>query len=430
MTSHPKHKWPSVGLGEVAEFRNGVNYSKTNFGKGVKVIGVSDFQNNVKASFGVLEEINPAGVVRKEHYLKDGDILFVRSNGNRELIGRNMFVESPPPGVTHSAFSIRLRFVREDCLPRFYAYVLRSPLFRQSLSLHGGGTNISNLNQDILGRLRVPLPPSPIQHQIASILSAYDDLIENNTYRIKILEQMAQMLFQEWFINFHFPGHEHAKLVDSDLGLPAGWAAKRIGEIAAVKGGKRLSQGKTVQDSATNHPYLRVTDMNESGVDISGIKYIDEEAFRPISRYTIASSDIYISIAGTIGRVGIVPSVISGASLTENAAKITEIREITQSILLYYLRSKNGQDQIASKVVGTSQPKLALFRIKEVTVPIPPKMLQERIEPFLADTQAQIELLQRKNYLLRKTCDMLLPKIVSGEVSVGQLETKAVAQTI
>src|SRR5439155_11928028 len=105
-----RDRWPTVPLGTLAEFRNGVNYNKSNFGTGIKVIGVSDFQNHVRASFNQLEQINPKGVVRPEHLLRDGDILFVRSNGNRDLIGRSLFVSGLRENVTHSAFSIRLRF--------------------------------------------------------------------------------------------------------------------------------------------------------------------------------------------------------------------------------------------------------------------------------------------------------------------------------
>lgn len=432
IASRRKDRWPLVPLGTLAEFRNGVNFSKANFGTGIKVIGVGDFKNNVSASFDNLEQINPKGVVRKEHLLKDGDVLFVRSNGNRDLIGRSMFVDGLREEITHSAFSIRLRFVSEDCHPRFYAYLFRSHMIRQALSLHGGGTNISNLNQDILGRLQVPLPPKSIQCKIASILSAYDDLIENNTRRITILDKMAKMIYREWFVNFRPPGHEKAKVVESEMGpIPSGWKIKTIGEIATVKGGKRLARGKSVVDGPTEHPYVRVKDMCEWGVELSDIKYIDEETHRPISRYTITSKEIYISIAGTIGRVGIVPTKISGANLTENAAKISDVKEISQHLLLSYLRSPTGQHQIASKVVGTSQPKLALFRIEEIKVPVPPKDLQHFLTPWLSRVHDQTERLQGTNLVLHQTRDLLLPKLISGEsVSVEQFETEAVAQGV
>jgi type I restriction enzyme, S subunit len=159
-------KWPTRRLGDLAEFRNGVNYNKSSFGEGVKVVGVPDFQDYTKPRYAELEQINPEGIVTDRNILRDGDIVFVRSNGNRELIGRSLFIEHPPEEVTHSAFTIRLRFTSREVHPKFYAYCFRTPLIRKGLTAHGGGTNISNLNQDILAALEVPFPPVAVQHQI------------------------------------------------------------------------------------------------------------------------------------------------------------------------------------------------------------------------------------------------------------------------
>src|ERR1035441_4739563 len=98
--------WPRKKLSELAEFRNGVNYNKSSFGKGIKVVGVSDFQDYTKPRYNEIEEINPEGIVSKRNILRDGDIVFVRSNGNRQLIGRSLYIERPPEQITHSAFTI------------------------------------------------------------------------------------------------------------------------------------------------------------------------------------------------------------------------------------------------------------------------------------------------------------------------------------
>ncbi|MDE2697667.1 MAG: restriction endonuclease subunit S, partial [Gemmatimonadota bacterium] len=142
---------------------------------------------------------------------------------------------------------------------------------------------------------------------------------------------------------------------------------KKIGHVAKVKGGKRLPKGMSVLDKATEHPYLRVVDFGDHGINRSDIKYIDAQTFDYIKRYTIDSSDIYISIAGTIGRVGVVPKDLSGANLTENAAKITDISEdVDHRYLMYYLRSPIGQGAIRNRTGGTSQPKLALYKIADI----------------------------------------------------------------
>jgi type I restriction enzyme S subunit len=165
-----------------------------------------------------------------------------------------------------------------------------------------------------------------------------------------------------------------------------------IGEIADVKGGKRLKKGKVVQDEIADHPYIRVVDFREDGLDSSNVKYITEDAYRDVARYTINPDEIYISIAGTIGRVGIIPPSFSGANLTENAAKITAInRAFDKRFVMYYLRSEFGQAEISSKIVGTSQPKLALFRIKEIRIPQFSTPHQQKIAAILSAYDDLIE---------------------------------------
>src|SRR5690606_36215820 len=111
-------------------------------------------------------------------------------------------------------------------------------------------------------------------------------------------------------------------------------------------------------DEPTEHPYIRVTDMYSDGLNSFQIKYIDQQTHDSISRYTISIHDVYITIAGTIGRVGMVPDTFNGANLTENAAKITDIdSSFNPRFLMYFLRSHLGQGQIAAKTGGTSQPK-------------------------------------------------------------------------
>jgi type I restriction enzyme S subunit len=165
-----------------------------------------------------------------------------------------------------------------------------------------------------------------------------------------------------------------------------------IGAIAKVRGGKRLRKGRAVQGEQTDHPYIRVVDFREDGFDPTNVKFISEEAYREVARYTISSDDIYISIAGTIGRVGIVPREYSGANLTENSAKISiTSKDFNKWFVMYYLRSQWGKAEIASKIVGTSQQKLALFRIGEIKLPRFPLISQRRIASALSSYADLIE---------------------------------------
>ena len=186
------------------------------------------------------------------------------------------------------------------------------------------------------------------------------------------------------------------------------WTTVKIGDIAQVKGGKRLPEGMSVQDMVTHYPYIRVTDFDSDGVNLNSIKFISKEAHEATSRYIINCTDVYISIAGTIGLVGIVPKQLDGANLTENAAKICEISEdINPQFLMYFLRSRIGQGLINAQVVGTSQPKLALFRIKDIDVPAPERAVQDEIVNVLSKYDNLIENNNRRIAILEEMAQLL-----------------------
>ena len=163
----------------------------------------------------------------------------------------------------------------------------------------------------------------------------------------------------------------------------------QIKDIAHVKGGKRLPKGETYSESKTNYPYLRVCDFHNRSIKTDNLLYLSKDTQQRISRYIISKKDIYISIAGTIGVVGAVPDHLNGANLTENAAKLVIYKPelVCREYLIWFLATV-GQLAIASKTKATSQPKLALFRIKELEIPLPPLPEQKRIAALLDKADA------------------------------------------
>lgn len=183
---------------------------------------------------------------------------------------------------------------------------------------------------------------------------------------------------------------------------------KRIGDFAQVKGGKRLPAGTALTAKITSHPYLRIVDFHDGGIDTSNLMYVPDDVFPSIARYIIHKSDIYISIVGTVGLVGLIPDELNGANLTENAARICNISdEVNRDFLFYFLKSRNGQDQISALSVGSTQPKLALFRIEEIKVPVPPLAKQKRIAHILGTLDDKIELNRRMNATLEAIAQAL-----------------------
>ena len=194
--------------------------------------------------------------------------------------------------------------------------------------------------------------------------------------------------------------------------IPEDWDRARVSDVARVKGGKRLPSGFVLVDTPTPYPYLRVTDMYPGGVTQADIKYVPEEAFLTIRNYRIYSDDIFISVAGTLGVVGVVPPSLSGANLTENADCITNIK-CNRDYLMHWLMSPPIQEIIESIRTVGAQPKLALGRVAALDIAIPRDSdEQSEIAEALSDVDGWLgaldALLAKKRALKQATMQQLL----------------------
>ncbi|HEX5185980.1 MAG TPA: restriction endonuclease subunit S [Nitrososphaeraceae archaeon] len=182
------------------------------------------------------------------------------------------------------------------------------------------------------------------------------------------------------------------KIKKTELGeIPEEWNVVTIDEICDIKGGKRLPLGKSFSPTATKYPYIRVVDFRNGGVDTRNLQYLGEDTYQLIKNYTISIDDLYFSIAGTVGLVGKIPPSLNGANLTENAAKLCKIKNITQDYLMYFLNSKIIKNQIKSYIGHVSQPKLALFRLGKLNMFLPPIQEQQKIASILTNVDNLIQ---------------------------------------
>ncbi len=167
--------------------------------------------------------------------------------------------------------------------------------------------------------------------------------------------------------------------------MKVGWQAKSLGEIAQVKGGKRLPKGYSLQTTPTAHPYITVSDFTDDGtVDADQVRFISDGVFEEIKRYTISSDDLYLSIAGTIGKTGRIPTELEGANLTENACKLVFNPGIDRDFVYYFTLSEEFRQQAGVHTRTAAQPKLALERLKTITLAIPDLIVeQQRIVAIL-----------------------------------------------
>ena len=165
---------------------------------------------------------------------------------------------------------------------------------------------------------------------------------------------------------------------DLPFEIPQSWRWCKIDNVTTIKGGKRLPSGQSLLNDKTNHPYLRIVDMKNNTIIDDDIHYISEDVFAKIKQYIITDEDLYITIAGTIGNVGIITSKYNNANLTENAVRVTPLL-INKKYLMYLILSNYVQNQFIDKTHHVAMPKLAIERIKGVFVPIPPLFEQSNI---------------------------------------------------
>lgn len=190
--------WQYIALEKIATFKNGLNFTKNDSGEEIKIVGVSDFKDFTELrTTEHLAKISVENTVRDEELLKDGDLLFVRSNGNKNLIGRCLFFPKVNERLAFSGFTIRGRVNKALAVPEYVATFALSTLMRQQINRSGGGTNISNLSQQILNDISLPLPPISEQKKIAKILSTWDKAITTTEQLIANSQQQKKALMQQ-----------------------------------------------------------------------------------------------------------------------------------------------------------------------------------------------------------------------------------------
>jgi type I restriction enzyme S subunit len=186
------------------------------------------------------------------------------------------------------------------------------------------------------------------------------------------------------------------------------WKQYKLGNIADVKGGKRLPKGELLVDYETAHPYIRVTDFGKKWIKKDGLQFVLPEIQKSISRYTVNGGDVILSIVGSIGFTARVSSELDGANLTENCVKFISKEQIINDDFLYYFLSSNlGQDEISQRTVGSTQPKLPLYNIKDINIHLPPLPEQTAIAEVLSSLDDKIDLLHRQNKTLEQLAETL-----------------------
>lgn len=268
------------------------------------------------------------------------------------------------------------------------------------------------ISYHILNRVVIYLPPIEIQNKIASILSAYDKLIENNNKRIKILEQMAENLYKEWFVRFRFPGHETTPL---ENGIPKGWKLKHVSEIGDIIGGGTPSTDNEEYWNG-NIPWLSPADLTDyQGVYIDkGANNITELGLAKSSAKMMPKDTVLLSSRAPIGYVALAKNDIC----TNQGFKSIVCNQSIMKPSYLYLYFKLNKSYLQSFASGATFPELSGSMVKKLKVLVPDISLLEKFDTFSEKLFEKTDVLLTQNQNLIKQRDLLLPRLMSGKLAV------------
>ena len=393
-----KSEWTKMKLSDIADFNPRETIKKGEIAKKISMDVLRPFYRDVPY---YTEECFSGGTK-----FRNGDTIMARITPCLEN-GKTAQVSILNDGEVGFGSTEYIVFrAKEGIADKNYLYYLVcSPEVREpSIKSMVGSSGRQRVQTDVVKNLEIDVPPLVEQERIGSFLRLIDDKIALNDKINNNLEQQAEAIFQSILSN--------------------AITTVNLGEIADVKGGKRLPKGVNLIDIPNTHPYIRVRDLNN--VLFASLTpdyaYVDEETQKSISRYIVSTGDVLISIVGTIGLTAIVDSTLDKANLTENCVKVTNLKHITPEYLLLYLRSQLGREAIAKGTVGAVQQKLPIKNIQAIPIPLLSEKDKNALFCTLDSIFAGISNNVIQSAKLASLRDTLLPRLMSGELDVSDID--------
>jgi type I restriction enzyme, S subunit len=384
--------WQQTRLGEISQIYSGFAFRSQDLGEhGIPVVKIGNIQNKrvrPECADHLPEELCVKKMTR--YFLQPGDTLIAMTGaGSVGKVGKMPRVDG------RFLVNQRVAIVRPDdsrCDPAFVYFALSQDFYETKLYGLGLGAGQPNVSAKQIGELEIPFPPLPVQRRIGAILSAYDELMENSQRRIRLLEAMAHALYREWFVHFRFPGHEKLPRVASPLGdIPQGWETGRLDDVLVLQRGFDLPKADRVEGTVPIYAATGVTGFhNEAKVKAPGV------------------------VTGRSGTIGDVIYVQENFWPLNTALWVKEFPK-AEPLYAYYVLSSLDLKQFNS---GAAVPTLNRNDIHGFLTLIPPRPLQKRFQEIASAMLAQTRMLELQTQNLRRTRDLLLPRLLSGQVNI------------
>lgn len=363
----------------------------------------------ISSSNNSFELIDLTEKEKKNLLLQDDDLVFSRTSVVADGVGKCSIIINKHDEITFDSNIFRIRLDTNKAIPLFFFYYFNSPEGRAQVRGLSSGASVTTISGAKLATLFVPSPPITTQRKIASILSAYDDLIENNTRRIRILEEMAQSLYREWFVHFHFPGHEKVKLVDSPLGkIPEGWDMVKLGDLAQET---RRSVRPDHIDPKT--PYIGLEHLPRKSIALS--EWGTANQVKSTKLAFTRGEILFGKIRPYFHKVGVAP--VDGVCSSDIIVISTKEPNFF-SIVLACVSSEEFVRHATQTSQGTKMPRANWKVLLDYPLLVPPDSIRSKFNNIVENIVDQIENMIFRNKNLCRIRDLLLPKLISGEMQL------------
>lgn len=393
------------------------------------MIGVPDFQSRFSPDYESLSEINPEGIVKADDYLKKGDVVFVRSNGNKALVGRSLYIDKDIEAL-FSGFCIRARLTSTEINKLFFAYFTRAANFKSQIA-SSAGTNINNLNQDILSQVKLPAFAKSDQKKITAVLSALDAKIDCNGRINAELEAMVKTLYNYWFVQFDFPG-ANGKPYKSSGGkmvynvrlkrdVPEGWQVLALSDVIS-RSGTGLNPRENFQLGHGNNFYVTIKNVTNSKITLDDkCDRVDEEALKIIDRRSqLEVGDVLFTSIEPVGVTYLIHKKPENWNINESIFTIRpDYKKTTPEHLFCLLSSSEMKVFTKNSSTGSIHKGIRHGVLKTYPLAYGNKELIDNFSVAIKPMLKQMYVLENENQRLAQLRDWLLPMLMNGQVTVA-----------
>ena len=404
-------KWETVRLAELYEVHNGLSKGRESFGTGFPFLTFSTVFNNYFIPDELNSLVQSTEKEQKDYSIKRGDVFVTRTSETADELGMSCVALKDYPCATYNGFTKRMRPTGDRVIPEYIGYYMRMPSFRNRFQAFSTMTTRASLKNEDLLSLEIALPGIERQKEIAGILMAYDKLIENNQKQIKLLEEAAQRLYKEWFIDLRFPGYETTPVHD---GVPEGWEKDRADSFFDITIGKTppRAEKQWFVSGGEGIPWVSISDMGNAGAFVfDTAEALTDDAVDKHNIKIIPAGTVLLSFKLTVGRV----SIATTNMCTNEAIAHFRVDDTLRSYTYLYLKSfeydKLGNTSAISQAVNSKI-------IKAMPFVLPDKKILMFFSMVASPLLNEIYKKQAQNRLLVEARDRLLPKLMSGEMEV------------